>query len=119
MTSTDRILIIFVVSALLVMFARLWTDDTDASYLQIQTSNNAPVTEELFPDRTLHIKGSLGESVIEINNGRARFISSPCRGQVCVHSGWLHTSGDIAACLPNRVSLTMLGQHPRFDTINY
>jgi len=119
MTSADRFLLIIVMCILPVLYTRVWVGNTDANYLEIQAGNNPPVTEELFPDRTLHIHGPLGDSVIMISNGRIRFISSPCRGQVCVHTGWLQSTGDIAACLPNRISLTLLGQHPRFDAINY
>ena len=119
MTRADRILIIIVMSALPFLYIRMWAGNTDAGYLQIQAGNNAPITEELSPDRTLHIHGPLGDSVIAVNNGRARFISSPCKGQVCVQTGWLQASGDLAACLPNRISLTLLGQHPLFDAINF
>jgi hypothetical protein len=31
----------------------------------------------------------------------------------------LQAAGEIAACLPNRISLTLHGQHPRFDAINF
>jgi hypothetical protein len=71
------------------------------------------------PDRLLEIDGPLGASRIEIRNGRARFISSPCRGKVCIHSGWLEHTGELTACLPNRVSIQLLGQHPRFDAVNF
>ena len=119
MTRADRILIIVVVCALPFLYTRLWNNSGAASYLQIQAGTDKPLTEGLSPDRTLHIHGPLGDSVIEVSHGRARFISSPCRGQVCVQTGWLQATGDIAACLPNRISLTLLGRHPRYDSINF
>ena len=119
MTRADLILIIIVMSILPFMYTRLWTGNSDAGYLQIQAASKTPITEELSPDRTIHINGPLGDSVIEINNGRTRFISSPCRNKVCVQTGWLETSGDLAACLPNRISIFLLGEHPRFDAINF
>jgi hypothetical protein len=119
MTRADRLLLIAVACALPFLYARLWTGGGAADYLQVQAGNKEPLTEELARDHTLHIHGPLGDSVIEVSHGRARFVSSPCRGQVCVQAGWLQTTGDFAACLPNRVSLTLLGQHPRFDAINF
>jgi hypothetical protein len=119
MTRADRILIIVVVCALPFLYTRIWSSSGAAGYLQIQTGTDRPLTEELYPDRTLHITGPLGDSVIEISHGRARFLSSPCRGQVCVQTGWLQATGDITACLPNRISLVLLGRHPRFDSINF
>lgn len=119
MTRADLILIVIVLGILPFMYIRMWTGDTEAGYIQIQAAGNPPVTEELSPDRTIHIDGPLGDSVIEINNGRTRFISSPCRNKVCVQTGWLATSGSLAACLPNRISIFLLGEHPRFDAINF
>ena len=34
-------------------------------------------------------------------DGRIRFEKSDCPDKVCVHSGWLRRSGEVAACLPN------------------
>lgn len=119
MTRADHILLLLVVSALPLLYTAMWTETGAADYLQIQAGNNESLTEDLSLDRTLLIHGPLGDSVVAINQGRARFLSSPCRGQVCVQTGWLQTTGSVAACLPNRISLTLLGQHPRFDAINY
>lgn len=119
MTRADRILIIMAMCALPFLYTRLWSGSGAAGYLQIQAGTNVPLTEEMSPDRTLHIHGPLGNSVIEVSHGRARFLSSPCRGQVCVQTGWLQDTGDIAACLPNRISLTLHGRHPRYDSINF
>jgi hypothetical protein len=119
MTRADRILILLVLCTMPLVYYYLWFGDVPANYLLIRSSDNAPVTETLRPDRMLHITGPLGESIVEINNGRTRFVSSPCLGQVCVHSGWLSSAGRFSACLPNRISLTLMGQHPRFDAINF
>ena len=43
--------------------------------------------------------GPLGETVIEIRDGRARVLSSPCPNGICMKSGW----SDTLCCLPNRV----------------
>lgn len=70
--------------------------------------------------RTLSITGRRGASIIEIAHGAVHFAASPCTGKFCVRSGWLHDSGAAAACLPNRVSLEILGHgQPRFDSINF
>jgi len=73
----------------------------------------------LNEDRTLTVHGPLGDSVIEIHQGRVRFVESPCQGKQCIHAGWLHSAGSFAACLPNRISITVLGKNRHFDSINY
>ncbi len=43
--------------------------------------------------------GPLGETVIEIRDGKARVVSSPCPNGICIKAGW----SDTLCCLPNRV----------------
>jgi len=119
MTRADRILILLAVCAMPFLYVHLWFGDEPARFAQIRNGSNSLVIETLQPDRLLHVAGPLGESIIEVRNGRIRFASSPCTTQVCVRSGWLTKAGEFAACLPNRVSLALVGQNPRFDTINF
>ena len=119
MTRADRLLLFIALCTLPLLYAQLWQADGPASHLRVQAGNAAPVETPLAADRTLHVHGPLGDSVIEVSRGRARFISSPCAGQACVHSGWLQTAGEVAACLPNRISLQIVGDQPRFDSINF
>ncbi|MFP4301855.1 MAG: NusG domain II-containing protein [Spirochaetaceae bacterium] len=61
----------------------------------------------LYPldqDRTVEFEGPLhGHTVVEIEDGKARFVSSPCRDKICIAAGWLEEDQEWAACLPNRV----------------
>jgi len=43
--------------------------------------------------------------IVEIQNNKARVISSNCPDKVCIHTGWVSDCGHIAACLPNGVAL--------------
>ena len=71
---------------------------------------------------TYRVPGSLGISEVEVRDGRVRFVSSPCRGKQCVHSGWAQRGGEFVACLPNRVSFTVLGAGAHgdyYDSISF
>jgi len=74
---------------------------------------------ELFQDQIINVPGVLGDSVLEVKEGRIHFIDSPCRQKICIHQGWLKRGGANATCLPNRVSVTILSDNPEFDTINF
>lgn len=63
-------------------------------------------------------KGPLGDSIIEIHDGKARFAHAPCHNQYCVHQGWLKHAGQLAVCLPNQVTLQLLGEKS-FDSLSY
>ena len=59
----------------------------------------------LNAEEKVTVSGSIGETVVEIHQGRAAIVSSPCSGQSCVAAGELHRNGQWVACLPNRVFL--------------
>ena len=119
MTRADRFLITLVAIALPFLYWQIWTADQQANYLLINSNNHLPRAELLTTQRTIQVAGLLGNSSIEISDGRTRFISSPCTTKACLHTGWLSRVGEFAACLPNRVSITLAGRHPDFDSINF
>jgi hypothetical protein len=53
------------------------------------------------------VPGPLGDTMIELKDGQARVLSSPCANQTCVSSGAIHTHGQWIACLPNRVMISV------------
>jgi hypothetical protein len=57
----------------------------------------------------LTVPGPLGDTVVELRNGEARVLSSPCANQTCVAAGRIHSRGQWIACLPNRVLLRVEG----------
>ncbi|MDR0271938.1 MAG: NusG domain II-containing protein [Clostridiales bacterium] len=54
----------------------------------------------------------------QVENGAIGFIESNCADKVCVNGGMISRQGQIAVCLPNRVSLTIVTEI-EFDTIVY
>lgn len=77
---------------------------------------------EQFPawqDRMVRVAGVLGDTVIEIRDGRVRVVASPCSQKLCLRAGWLESAGDATACVPNKVSVALLGEDRRFDAINF
>jgi hypothetical protein len=63
----------------------------------------------LTSPRTIEYTGPLGVTVVEIGPSAARILSSPCRHQICVNSGWIQHTGEVAVCLPNRLILRLVG----------
>ena len=57
----------------------------------------------------LQVKGELGLSEIIIDQQGARIASSPCPTQRCVLSGPHRHAGDLIACVPNRILITLRG----------
>ena len=67
----------------------------------------------------IEVPGPLGPSVVEIAHGRARIARDPSPRQLCVKQGWLAQAGDAALCLPNQLSVELIGAARRFDSMNY
>lgn len=86
--------------------------------LQIRQGNHIVGTYNLNQQLVLNIKGNIGISTIQIDHGKARFLRAPCRNQYCVHQAWLQHVGEIALCLPNQVSITLLGNTP-YQSMSY
>lgn len=118
----DALLWALALGALVYLYASLWQPAPAASELKILLDNQHIESLDLGENQAFTVDGPLGESELEISNGRVRFISSPCRNQVCVHQGWASHSGELLACLPNRIALVLEGQAANsadIDAVNF
>lgn len=114
----DWLVIIASVFAIILMFQVFWTFE-HASKLKIRQGNQIIGTYDLNQTRDLHIHGILGDSLITISQGKVRFKQSPCNNQYCVHQGWLNRAGQVAICIPNQISLQLIGAKSSYDSLNY
>lgn len=114
----DWLIVLASVVVVGLLFASFWSFEP-AAKLRIRQGDKIYGTYSLNQTRTLSIHGPLGDSIISIKAGQVRFISSPCHNQYCVHQGWLKRAGQAAICLPNQVSLELLGAKKAYDSLNY
>lgn len=73
----------------------------------------------LSRDQQIEVPGPLGTSVITIAQRRARISADPSPRQYCVRQGWLQRAGEVAICLPNEVSVELVGSRKQYDSLNY
>lgn len=118
MRSGDWLTVAISAIVVIYLFQSLWSH-AHAAKVQIRVGDKVQATYDLNLARHIHVKGTLGEAVIHIAHGKARFAKSPCRNQYCVHQGWLNHSGQVAVCLPNQISLELIGEKKPYDTLNY
>jgi hypothetical protein len=64
---------------------------------------------DLRSDRTVEVEGNVGTTVISIEDGSVRFVSSCCPHGLCVKKGCVSRVGDWIACLPNGVLAIVKG----------
>ncbi|MDR2717524.1 MAG: NusG domain II-containing protein [Treponema sp.] len=100
----DFCIAIPLLGAVIASFAWAYADTGGRSTVNLKSEGG----EWVFPldaVETMSVSGPLGDTVIAISESTARIISSPCLNQTCVAAGALHSPGQWAACLPNRVML--------------
>ena len=120
-TLADRIIISFALLLLVWSYMHYWMGErTTSDYALLLVQDQIPQQVSLQHPQQISVIGRVGESIIEIANGRIRFIASPCHNKHCIHIGWLGTTGDFAACLPNQVSIELRRNAvAEFDAIAY
>jgi hypothetical protein len=70
----------------------------------------------LSDDRTVAVRGALGETVVRVGSGRVEFLSSPCPHKICLERGCAGSEGDYIVCVPNGVSVRVVGKSD-FDAV--
>ena len=82
----------------------------------IRSVSDSTRVVSLLEDRTLVIKGALGETTIGVSGGHIEFLSSPCPHKICMERGRVAIEGDYIVCVPNGVSVRIMGGSA-FDAI--
>lgn len=114
----DWLVILASLLGVIYLFQTLWTTG-HAAKVQIRIGDKIYATYSLNQQREVHVHGKIGDAVIIIAQGKARFAKSPCTTQYCVHQGWLSHAGQAAICLPNQISLELIGEAKPYDSLNY
>jgi hypothetical protein len=118
-TRGDSIVFGLALILLLATFTMFWRNGGHGTEAIILVNGQHWARLNLFHNQDYHVPGPLGESHIRVQDGQVRFIDSPCPNKLCVHTGWISQGGENATCLPNQVSLQILGSDARYDTINF
>lgn len=118
MTLADRLLLAFVIPGIALFAYNTWQPSTQAKQVEIITPFEKKIVP-LYANTSMMLAGALGKSKIDIDHHRARFSSSPCKTKFCIHQGWASHSGELRACLPNKISLRLIGQTSKFDSITF
>lgn len=107
--------IAFFLVIFLAVYLMYLSSKPSSSYLKV-TVNEETYRYSLKENGIREIMGPLGITKIQIENGRARIIESPCPNQTCVHQGW----GKTLVCLPNKVIATVEGfsQEEELDAVS-
>jgi hypothetical protein len=104
--------------AVMALVVHYWMSP-EGRHLVIKRGGNVFMTASLARAFSVEVPGPLGMTQVEVVNHRARVRSDPGPRQLCVHQGWISHEGEAAICLPNQVSVEIVGQVRRYDSLNY
>ena len=122
-TWADRLLLLFtllsIIAAWFMIQANLAAGPAMAEIYRGDTLlATYPLPQHGEPAITLQVEGEIGLSDIVIDEHGARIASSPCSSQRCVLSGSHAHAGDMIACVPNKILITLRGSaETGFDAI--
>jgi hypothetical protein len=119
MTRADWFVVVGAMAFLPYLYITFWGTSLAGDEAHIIVNGKEQLAIPLSKNQELTINGVMGPSRIKVQDGKVRFISSPCNNKQCIHTGWLEHGGEFAACLPNRISLVVTGINTRYDTINF
>ncbi len=119
LTKGDISIFVVALGFVLSLYVIFWSTGGDARHAHVNVVGKKQVILDLKEEISIKVEGVLGVSIIEVKDGKVRFVESPCSNKVCIRSGWLSQVNSLAACLPNGVSLYLVGSKARFDSINF
>ncbi len=109
LTPFDRKLLVIVSILVALSFSILFRQSNGARI--IVTANDKTVfVAPLNKDQQVELEGPLGITVLQIKNGVAQIISSPCPRKVCISMGNAQHTGDLLACVPNQLVIRIEGE---------
>ena len=70
----------------------------------------------LAQDEEILIKGTKGDNLLVIKNGKAWVEEAECPDKLCVHTGKISRNGETIVCLPNKIVVEVVnGEENEID----
>ena len=112
-TRADKILFSALFALNVALIGWLGTGTVQGNWVVIEVDQKEVARLPLSKDQHTHVEGPLGITEVEIRDGRARILKSPCKNKVCIKSGYIRYADRLSACIPNRVVVRVLANNHR------
>jgi len=109
LTPFDRKLVVVVAAIVLVSFLLPLRQGAGARVL-VEADGKTVFVAALQQEQLVELTGPLGTTLLQISDGSAQIISSPCPQKICIGLGKAQNSGDLLACVPNRLVIRIDGE---------
>jgi hypothetical protein len=95
------------------LFYYFGTGFNKGDWVIIQVLDKDVARFPLSSNQIVKVEGPIGTTEVEINQGKARILRSPCKLKVCIKSGYIQYADRLSACLPNKVVVRIEGEKQR------
>jgi hypothetical protein len=117
-TPGDKILMVLIIILGIVSLVALNRLRRSGDSAIIEVDGQIVQQLDLKASKEITVHGSIGKTIIKIDQGAAQVIYSDCPEQVCVKTGKINRAGEIIVCVPNKVVVKISGkQQNQFDVI--
>ena len=100
--------VILAIAAVLLVVRRVHASGSGLRAELLYGANNTTMNLPLDVDETYDVDTGYYTVHIQIKDGAARFVDSPCPDHICEGFGWLSNEDQTATCLPARAVLTIV-----------
>ena len=113
-------LIFFVIASIIVLMLYQSVPKNESGSLNAQIIKDGKLLFEVSLNDIAGQKEYLlddGDVIIIAEKGQIKFLESDCPNQICVYTGWIYRANQIAACLPNRILVKIVGAKEEVDVV--
>jgi hypothetical protein len=82
---------------------------SDGAVVRITSADTVRAVAVPDRGRVIKVAGPLGETLVELKDGRVRITESPCPHRFCIRTGAIDRPGAPIVCVPNGVLVEWLG----------
>lgn len=116
----DKFIVAFVVVLSVIFGFSFFGEGSSSKVLEIKVDSavyrKIPLDEQSIE---IPVQSKEGHLVVQAQNGRVRVIESTCKDHLCVKQGWIDRVGESIVCLPNRISVSIIGGESGIDSTTY
>ena len=104
-TKSEILLISLIVLFSIAAILWNWSGDSKSSKQagMVAVHQGGKVLEKVGLEKDKIIVLPNGEMKIEVKESKVRVAWSDCPKQLCVKTGWIKTTGEVIACVPNKI----------------
>lgn len=116
MTKADKILIVILMTAALLLFIPIWKNAPASDLASVYVKEKKVLQIDLSLDDEYVVKGTLGEVHIEVKDHKIRVTQENSPHHYCSKQGFVSNSAQPIVCLPNETVVKIEGESTE-DTI--